>query len=121
MSRGTGFGAANSTASMRAFHSRQRSSGGRSESSRSKSGSGFCRRAMASKPVQAEGGAAGELARGAQGHQALEQPPAGAVAQGRDGGRGGNRVVVEQRRERARLPLGAQFWRGVGEPGRAAR
>ena len=53
--------------------------------------------------------------------QAVEQAAAGAIAETRDGRRGGNRVVGEQRLDRARLPLGAQFWRGVGEPGRAAR
>ena len=35
--------------------------------------------------------------------------------------RGGDGVVGEQRLDGARLPLGAQFWRGVGEPGRPAR
>ena len=39
----------------------------------------------------------------------------------RDRRRGGDRVVGEQRLDGARLPLGAQFWRGVGEPGRPAR
>ena len=53
--------------------------------------------------------------------QALEQAPAGAVAETRDGRRGGDGVVGEQRLDGARLPLGAQFWRGVREPGRAAR
>ena len=50
ISRVTGFGAANSTASTRAFHSRQRNSGGRSASSRSKSGSGLAFRAMVQSP-----------------------------------------------------------------------
>ena len=53
--------------------------------------------------------------------QALEQAPAGAIAEARDGRGGGDGVVGEQRLDRARLPLGAQFWRGVGEPGRPAR
>ena len=53
--------------------------------------------------------------------QAVEQPPAGAVAETRDGRRGGDGVVGEQRLDGARLPLGAQFWRGVREPGRPAR
>ena len=39
----------------------------------------------------------------------------------RDRRRGGDGVVGEQRLDGARLPLGAQFWRGVREPGRAAR
>ena len=53
--------------------------------------------------------------------QAVEQAAAGAVAEARDGRGGGDGVVGEQRLDRARLPLGAQFWRGVGEPGRPAR
>ena len=65
--------------------------------------------------------AAGELARGPERDQPLEQPPAGAVAQAGKRRRRGDGVVGEQRRDGARLPLGAQFWRGVGEPGRAAR
>ncbi len=77
----TGFAAANSTASTRPFHSRQRDSGGRSARSRSKSGSGLDFRAIASEPVEPEGWAAGELARRAKRDQALEQPPPGAVAQ----------------------------------------
>jgi hypothetical protein len=76
---------------------------------------------MALKPVEAEGWAAGELARRAKRDQALEQPPAGAVAQAGKRRRGGDGVVGEQRRDSGRLPLGAQFWRGVGEPGRSAR
>jgi hypothetical protein len=71
ISRVTGFGAANSTASTRAFHSRQRNSR-RSASSRSKSGSGLAFRAIGSKPVEPERSAAGELARGAKGDEALE-------------------------------------------------
>ena len=109
MSRVTGFAAANSTASTRAFHSRQRNSGGRSASSRSKSGSGLDFRAIASEPVEPEGWAAGELARGAERDQAVEQAPAGAVAETRDGRRGGDRVVGEQRLDRA-LP---SPWRAV--------
>src|SRR5208337_2186610 len=109
------------TASTRAFQSRQRKFGGRSTSSRSKSGSGLDFRAMASEPVEAKGWASGELARGAKRDQAVEQPPAGAVAQARDGRGGGDGVVGEQRLERARLPLGAQFWAHVREPGRPAR
>ena len=37
-----------------------------------------------SEPIQEEGSAAGELARGAKRHEALEQAPAGAVAEARD-------------------------------------
>ena len=120
ISRVTGFGAANSTASTRAFHSRQRSSGGRSASSRSKSGPGLAFRGIVSKPVEAEGRATGEFARGAKRDQALEQPPPGAVAETCDGRRGGDRVVGEQRLERPSLPLGAQLWRGLRQPARAA-
>jgi hypothetical protein len=47
--------------------------------------------------------------------------PAGAIAEARKGSRGGDGVVGERRFDGARLPLGAQFWRGVGELGRAAR
>ena len=70
---------------------------------------------MVSKPVEPEGRATGELARGPEGDQALEQPAAGAVAQPRDRRRGGDGVVAEQRLERPPLPFRPQFWRGLGE------
>src|SRR5271165_368615 len=73
------------------------------------------------EPVEAKGWASGELARRAKRDQAVEQPPPGAIAETRDRRRGGNRVVGEQRRDGARLPLGAQFWAHVREPGRPAR
>src|SRR5208282_1372977 len=73
------------------------------------------------EPVEAEGFPPGELARGAKRGEALEQPPAGAIAQGRDRRRGGNRVVVEQCLQRPPLPLGAQFRAYVHEPPGAAR
>jgi hypothetical protein len=90
ISRVTGFAAANSTASTGAFHSCQRSSGGRSNSSRSKSDS------RGSEPVEPERFAAGELAGDAERDQALEQAPVGAVAKPHDRRRGGDRVVGEQ-------------------------
>src|SRR5208337_4843666 len=97
------------TASTRAFQSRQRKFGGRSTSSRSKSGSGLDFRAMASEPVEAKGWASGELAGRAKRDQAVEQPPPGAIAETRDGRGGGDGVVGEQRLDGARLPP----WRAV--------
>src|SRR3954454_24154366 len=73
ISFGTEFGEAKSAASTRPIHSRQRRSGGRSASSRSNgSGAALVRRAM-SEAVEARGRAPGQLARGAERDEALEQ------------------------------------------------
>src|SRR6476661_3761458 len=70
---GTGFDEAKIAASTRPIHSRQRSFGGRSASSRSNgSGAALVRRAM-SEAIEARGGAPGQLARGGERDQALEQ------------------------------------------------
>ena len=53
--------------------------------------------------------------------QALEQARRARFAETRDGRRGGDGVVGEERLERPPLRLGAQFCRGGGEPGRPPR
>src|SRR3954451_22912704 len=106
----TGFGEAKIAASTRPIHSRQRRSGGRSASSRSNgSGAALVRRAM-SQAVEARGRAPGQLARGAERDQTLEQAAQRTVGHGGEARGGGHGVVGGKGRDDPRVLFGAQPW-----------
>src|SRR6476619_2037658 len=110
ISCGTGVGEAKIAASTRPIHSRQRRFGGRSASSRSNgSGAALVRRTM-SEAVEARGGAPGQLARGPERHQALEQAAQRTVGHAGEARGCSHGVVGEKGSNDLRRLFGAQPW-----------
>src|ERR1700751_1647449 len=118
-SRETGSFEAKITASTRPIHARQRSSGVNASRSASRF-FGRARRPMASKPVEAERGPTGKLARRPDGHQTVKQPAAAAVGGACARGRR-LRVLRQQDLDPARGVTAPQFGRGAQELVRAPR